>query len=92
MVAWNHWLCLQLGNCLCLKFLAAVTNLPKCAAVRMASAGSCQDMTWLSLSAVEFCYRALLEELIAIAGVTKGRRELMIDLRPVGEEFDPMQS
>ena len=35
--------------------------------------------------------RALLEELIAIAGVTKGRQEFVIDLRPVGEEFDPMQ-
>ena len=36
--------------------------------------------------------RALLEELIAIANATKGMEDFAIDLRPVGEEFDPMQS
>ena len=36
--------------------------------------------------------RALLEELIAIASATKGKEDFAIDLRPVGEEFDPMQS
>ena len=40
----------------------------------------------------ECCLRALLEELIAIANATKGKEDFPIDLSPVGEEFDPMQS
>ena len=35
--------------------------------------------------------RELLEELIAIASVTRGKQDLHINLLPVGEEFDPAQ-
>jgi hypothetical protein len=33
--------------------------------------------------------RSLLVELIAIANVTKGKEDYVIDLSPVGEDFDP---
>ena len=33
--------------------------------------------------------RELLEELMAIAKVTKGKEEMKINLLPVGEDFDP---
>ena len=33
--------------------------------------------------------RALLEELVAIAAVTKGKEVLQLDLLPVGDDFTP---
>jgi hypothetical protein len=36
--------------------------------------------------------RSLLEELLAIARVTRGKQPTVIDLAPVGEDFDPMAS
>ncbi len=36
--------------------------------------------------------RSLLEELLAIAKVTRGKEASVIDLSPVGEDFDPSAS
>lgn len=36
--------------------------------------------------------RSLLEELLAIAEVTRGKEPSVIDLSPVGEDFDPSAS
>ena len=38
------------------------------------------------------CCRSLLQELIAIAKATCGKEPTVIDLSPVGDDFDPSAS
>jgi hypothetical protein len=58
---------------------------------RMEVHGQALHVSLLSILLITVC-RSLLEELLAIARATRGKEPTVIDLSPVGEEFDPIIS